>query len=569
MHQRTLLGRSGRTGVGSVEMELINHWLDFMPYYLASTPWSLLLLPLLSRWIPHHHAASADTNKLWEPGIELLIALLSGCSVMLLNALLFSDYYYPRGGVSSSDFEQYCSLTGFSQFGGVSPHHYDRFRVSSFLPGWLAVVLGVVDGLAVSNLLSAVGMGAGLYLWGRVLHSRLAGISAALLMCTTAPLVGLSRAVTFYPQWAALFVLSAAFSCLAMQRRTWITLVLGSTAVGLSLLIDVRGVLWSLAPIAVLLLAALREAPANTYASQNRPGEFKFGRIQWLSPAWMRRCCRLLCVVGPLALSAQTSKRYNHPTTTPLQMQVRSYVQDSKRLTGLQQSETLPGPGPQSNRGFVWGHSSLFELPGALLALVDLAEDNRMLAVQKEVTVNRTGRVLPWLPVILVCAAICSWMLRTQPWLLFAFWATAGTFFGALWKTSQVFLHMRMLGLSYAAIPLVMGIAYAVLVLTPLPKLPLPARLRQLTWTRVRPVVAFGVLYFAVQGNIPTFIAPVAPWRMATHDDTAYYDILRLLREEKHAARLEERECIMFLQQDAERGIPPEGRILPELMKVH
>lgn len=555
--------------VGDVEMELINHWLDFLPYYLASTPWSLLLLPLFSRWIPHHHSTSAEANKLWEPGIELLIALLSGCSVMILNALLFSDYYYPRGGVSSSDFEQYCSLTGFSQFGGVSPHHYDRFRVSSFLPGWLAVMLGIVDGLVVSNLLSVVGMGAGLYLWGRVFHSRLAGISAALLMCTTAPLVGLSRAVTFYPQWAALFVLSAALSCLAMQRRTWITLVLGSCAVGLSLLIDVRGILWSLAPLAVLVVAAFREAHPAVSAPVTRPSQAKGGRIQWLSHSWIRRCFRLMCVVGPLALSAQASKRYNHPTTTPLQMQVRSYVQDSKRLTGLHLRESPPGLGPRSNRGFVWGHSSLIELPGALLALVDLAVDNRILAVQREVTVNRTGRVLPWLPIIVVCVAICSGMLRTQPWLLFAFWATAGTFFAALWKTSQVFLHMRMLGLSYAAIPLVMGITYAVLVLTPLPKLPLPERLRQLTWTRVRPVVAFAVLYFAVQGNIPTFIAPVAPWRLAIHDDTAYYDILRLLREDRHADRLEERECIMFLQQDAERGIPPEGRILPELMRVH
>ena len=57
----------------------------------------------------------------------------------------------------------------------------------------MSTQLGIVNGLAAAAWASTAGIDLGLYVWGRALAGRAAGIAAAAIALTMAPIVGLSR----------------------------------------------------------------------------------------------------------------------------------------------------------------------------------------------------------------------------------------------------------------------------------------------------------------------------------------------------------------------------------------
>lgn len=524
------------------------HYLVFFgPYWLASTPFSLLGLVLLVRLMPAPSGSlSHALPESWSWPEELLLASCAGVWVTLTCLLVYSEYYLPGGGLISSDFEQYCALTGYAAEGTVSAHHYDRFRLASILPGGLAQAWGITDGLLGSSILSLWWLVVGLYLWARALMGRMAGLSACLVLCACAPLVSFTRTLTFYPQWSASFVLMAGLSCVAMRLGTPGSLLLASSAVGLSLLLDVRSILWALGPLALLGLVVLR-GPRT------------------------RLPLRMGLLLVPLLLSFYASQRYNHAHTTPLELQVSSYVSDSERLTRAHVTRETPTALPPGQRGFVWGHSDLRQLYPALLKLVAFQEQVQTFTDRSKLVLQRQQRLTPWLSLLGVAGVLSGWGLRRQPWMLLALVLSAGGFLAAYWKTAQVYMHVRMLSLAYPVLPLLLGLAFSVAISAPLRRRPTNSpETPTLTDPRrmLRPLVGLLLLQLGIQGSLPTYLSPVAAWRTPLIEDSGFHDMMAVAAGRRAALRDEEQRCLAFLRRDQSREIPAPGRLVPSLMQL-
>lgn len=536
-------------------METLSLWyhyiLFFGPYWLSMTPLSLLGMALLVRLVPAPVGVGSEEEEgRWSWGEELLLGSCAAVWVACTCLFIYSEYYLPGGGLISSDFEQYCTLTGYASHGQVGAHHYDRFRLSSLLPGGLARSVGITDGLLASSILSLWLLVVGLYLWGRALLGRLAGLSACLFLCACAPLVSFTRTLTFYPQWSASFVLMAGLSCVAMRVGSPFSLVLASSAVGLSLFLDVRSVLWALGPLALLVVVACR-AP--------------WRRLPW-------RCVLLLV---PLVLSFYASNRYNHAHTTALEHQVASYVDDSERLSRTHVTRETPTGLPPGRHGFVWGHSALWELVPALLTLVGYQERVQTFTHRSKLELQRQKLLHPWLPMLVGSVLLACWGLRRRPWMLLALVLSGGGFLGAYWKTAQVYMHVRMLSLAYPVLPLLLGLAFATVSLAPswawfrrATACGEPAETVSETRRFLRPWLGLLLLQLAIQGSVPTYLSPVASWRTPLVEDSGFLDMLDMVAGRRPALRDEEQRCLAFLQADQRIGFPATGHLMPSLMEL-
>ena len=513
--------------------------------------WPFLLLPLL--WcLP----ASGLGSRRWRTQVDWPIAVLLGIGMAWAHSVVLADHFLDAGRFFGSDFSRYCGSLGAMVSGNIDQWH----PASSKLPGFLTAPL--VPGLGVVDAMTWVAMAAGAvtacatYLWASALHSRTAGVAAALFTATLMPLVVLTRTLSFYPLQVGINALCLALSVAALSRPTRTRLVMGSVAVSVVLLMDVRGVLVAMPCILLLGLAVFRSRKSN-----------RIGPLVGL-------------VALPIWCSWMVAPAVYAPDSSSLEDQVmalnvnRDAVQN--RTPGIHFPKT----------DFRWGQSNPLAFPASLVELsknsASLKPYTRDLAKNQE---GRTDHVFPWFWPVLISLAVVVWNLRRMPWRLLALGVGLIPALTNLHTVIYIEFHLRFLAMAAPAVAVLLGVAFACLlghrgeeerdafrVQSPLSRLPAGSR----------EVVAFGILGVALFGAIPSWMSPnsargravpvgqigqALEWAASvdwTEDPPALWKNLEEFSKRTGESHTQEWEaCDVELRREMEEGISLGGRLFP------
>ena len=505
---------------------------------LWAAPWLLLVLPLLLRALPWGRG-EAEWAPSWR--IDLPLALVVSVAMAALCSAELSlplTEYFP---ISSSDFDQYCELTARVAEGDMIDYRGVRMTAPAWLPAMASRHLGLIDGLALQSFLALVVVCGGLYLWGLALHSRLAGLCAALLVGSVGPMAFLARDLSFYPVVVAGSVaLAAAVTASARFRGAWPALLVGLSACGL-LLSDVRGVLFAAPLVGLGLLFALVRART-----------------------WKGALVRLGLVFFPVLLSWFVAGAVVPQGTTGLERQAVMYADQavanaggSPSLLAQQRNTTL------HDSGFVWGHRSIAALPGTFLFLRQLTD--RIPAEVRGSEQNqrlRARHLRPWAVPGVVALCLCLTGLGRRPWRLLSLVLSAAPFLAMLWATGQVLPQERHLATALAVLPLIMGVAVAVLAEgAPSlgPRADAPAR-RWLPWRRA---LLLGAVLAGMMGWPPTWLGHWAGWRQGIVQS----EPRTMLQQLSRGQSLGDSHCVRALERDMDQPWWP-SRFYPRAHRV-
>ena len=272
----------------------------------------------------------------------------AGSDPMLVKDLLTSAI--------STDFMDYCGGLGSMLMDNEAGWPAKRSRAAAWLPATLADSVGILEGLALGAVLSTMLIGSGLYLWAQALGGRESGLMAVLTAMAMGPLVLLSHMLSYYPEMIAAFVLAAAAAAWAIRVRSILTMTLAGLAIGIVLLIDVRGLLWALPLLGGTALAAVlcdwrQDTPTNE-------------RI------WTRPLGLMMALFVPIVLSYQLGSWAFPEHTTSLELQTDLRPLFHKRgATGV---AFLPPY--ELDSAYRWGRSSIWEIPQTLGFLLDQSQ---------------------------------------------------------------------------------------------------------------------------------------------------------------------------------------------------
>lgn len=456
--------------------------------------WEPALSTLLA-WLPALlamlclRALSRPGREPWRTGPDLLLIGVVGLGAGLLHTLWLADFALLQANLSASpDFLEYCTSTDAVATGDDAGFSRNRSRAAGLLPGLLARRFGIEDGLLLAATASSGALCAGMVLWGRAAHSRLAGVAAALLVGAVGPLAVLGRTVTFYPEILAGLVLCSATGMAAWRWRTgWACLAAGAGA-GLALLLDQRGLIWALPTVGLGLAAALWG-----------PGR----RLRWGG-----QLRRLGALALPLWISFQLGA-WAFPDGA------RSLEELANPLRELQDRGFL-GPEadlrPRLPSRFVWGRTDPRGIPATLTTVAGLqALVPPEVAASDEAQEGRRWWVRPWEPVIAGSVFIVVLGLRRRPLLALAFAGLVLPY--ALSLESAVDLKRakpRFLANGMLFLPPLLAVGLAVLARGG------PERSRGPSGPPARRALLAGSLLvlLLVLGAIPSWLSPVAEWRI-------------------------------------------------------
>lgn len=455
---------------------------------LWAAPWLLLVLPLLLRALPWGRGA-LERPPAWRVDLPLGAA---AAVVVALSSTMFLSHplteYFP---LSAADFGQYCELVARVAVGDVEQHTGVRMPGPAVLPAALIPWVGLIDGLAIQSFLALVATCGGLYLWGLVLHGRLAGLCTVVLVGGILPLAFLSRDLSFYPVVVASSVVSAAGVASMVRFRGPSSAALTGLAVAVLLLTDVRGVLFAAPLLALSLLFSVVRARA-----------------------WRFALVRLALVLAPVVASWFVARAVVPSGLTGLQMQAVMYADQAVHNAGEDSGILAPLKArAEREPGFVWGHRSPIELAATFGFLRELTA--RIPPAVRDSEQNRRMRadhLTPWVLPGMVSLVICVLGLWRQRWRLAALLLCIGPFLSMLWATGQVLPQERHLATGLAVLPLLMGIAVAVLAGAHAgsgggDSAPAP---RSHPW---RYVLLVGAIAAALCGLPPTWLGHRAGWR--------------------------------------------------------
>ncbi len=433
----------------------------------------------------------------WQSRVDLPLALGTGAAVALLCGLWLARF--ALGGATaaaSPDFLEYCWSTAAAAAGTLDDVSRNRSLLAAAPSAVIGRQHGVLNGLLASAVLSTGLLASAVWLWARALHSRGAGMLAALAVGAVWPLCVLSRTLTYYPPIIALLALCAAGGAVALRWRTAAACAVAGTAAGLALLVDLRGLPWALCTVGLGALAALWG-----------PGRPRRGRRRRGGGGLLR----LGALALPLWLSFQAGPAAYLPGTRTLEDQMHTLL--DLRKMGISVTRTVPRP--RSDAGFVWGRSDLRGLPATLRFVA--AEGQLVPPALREalhVVDHRRARVDPWLPVALGALAAALVGLRRRPAALLAAAGTALPFVLALDNAIVVKQsHPRFLANALPFLPVLLGVGAASLAgLEGRPRRSLAATL-------------LGLLL--VLGVLPSMLSPTADWRRDLQTTQAELDRAR------------------------------------------
>ncbi len=486
------------------------------------TPMLLLTVALCLRLLP----LRADRHEPWRTPVDLGLALGLGLLTMAVKAWWLAPYAL-MDGTDTSDIAHVCSTVESLRdldAGGVR-----RQPGAALLPALLSRPLGLFDGVAAGALLSTAALGAAQFLWARVLHSRLAGVAAAIFSCAFSCYVIMPRYLTFYPESVAAYALCAAAVAAALRWRNLMTLGLAGAGVGLTLAVDHTGLLYALVPLALAGLVAMAVP--------------------------LRRIPLRLAVLTLPILLSWFGARLITPASMP--------TLEDKALLFTMDNVGHPVPRPQQP-GYNWGRSGPLGMTRALWTLARLSREEpdpeaplvkaRRLAHEPA----RAAQVVPWIPVALVALLLAGVALRRRPWELAGQAALLLPFAALLWTAANTQALPKYLMAPMLPLPVLLGVAWAWLAHRrredarekaggPLRRLAAPA-------------VTAAVLTLMVTGAVPGWLAPDASRRLAMSTDPSFYQVYTHDPEDR-SARLEA--CFRLFQADQRRGVPARSRLFP------
>ena len=342
--------------------------------------------------------------------------------------------------------------------------------------------LGIIDGLLAGAFVGQGLVGAGLYLWGRALHSRLAGMAAAVLAASLLPVAVLGRTLTFYPVIVGVLTLSTGMVAVAWRWRGLRTALLGGIGVALALLIDPRGLLWGLSLGGILLVAVLLRG-------------------------WDRKPRRGLTrvVLGLAAVSlpiwlAWTEADRAYPVGTTTLEALGDPVKGWETRIPIRSDPNVPMT-PAS--GYVWGQSPLSHIPDTLRFLRRQSKRTPDEVRLSERTLSAKAHFLtPYMSWAVGGLLLAMVALVRRPGRLLLLLGTAVPFVVVLQGAVDMrYAGLRFLGNGMVCLPLWIGLGIATLA---------GAGARQ---TPLRTLAVLGLLLTTVLGVLPTDLSPAAAWR--------------------------------------------------------
>ncbi|MGC6510491.1 MAG: hypothetical protein ACON4U_18885 [Myxococcota bacterium] len=436
-----------------------------MLYFLLA----LILLGAVSRHGKHFHSFD---------GVAIIVCLAFGWLAAMVQApaLVPASYF-------ETDFADYC--IGIIALGNEEiPIPPKRTRLAALLPYLFSTQLGIVNGLAAAAWASTAGIGLGLYFWGRALAGRAAGIAAAAIALTMAPIVGLSRFINYYPEIVLCFVWAAAWLAMAFTDKKPHRLFWAGLGVAFCLLIDSRGLIWALPYAGASVLAIVQRKGLN-------------GKV------WA-----FLFFALPIYCSWYVGWWSYELYSSPLEKQI-----DVRPLfVGFDEDNPMLKPPWNYPSQFVWGWSPITQLP----------ETIRFLWVQKNIPAPqgfldwqnalklKTDYFQVWRQFALWAGAISMLSLWSKPWKMIGLLSSLTPFIAAfIGIETMVEQHIRFFTHALPAVALLGGVACAQFLYVG-DRFSLFQKPISYAWR----ISLFGTLsLLLVLGVWPTWISPKADWR--------------------------------------------------------
>ena len=463
--------------------------------------WTAFLGPVAVRFARQRRWFRPWPDRLsWH---DALLAVALGIGVAVLAGGWLAPFSVPASrALGSPDFGEYCALIDLYLEGRLHEWGINRSRAAGAIAGLTVPYLGIFDALLFSAMCSLALIVAGTYIWARALHSRSAGVAAAVLVGAVGPLAAMGRTLTFYPVITAGLTLACAGAAAAARWRTPFALLLAGLGSGIALLVDARGLIWAVPCVGIAALAALM-GPA-------RPGVPRWRGLGW----------RSLALALPLVWSFQLGKWAYPPLARTLEGHVGIYQELRERGVTLPPWEHPTGRDSQ----YRWGRSDPRHIPWTLLFVADqgrwVPDWYRELPQVKEGW-QRTGA--PWLAPFLAATIAALVGLRRRPWLALVMVGTTLPFMVSLnGAVVMKYGHLRFVASALPFLPVVLGVGMGVIAEGSLPK---RSRFRG-DEPPTRPValaLLTAILVACVAGAIPTFLSPEAPWRMIWHNGEAAF----------------------------------------------
>ena len=447
---------------------------------------TLTAIALCTVWarITQPNSASPTPARSTPLGLELLIAVGFASLFAVLTGLQFPKYHIIGGDYSEIDVAGYCRSLGSLRDGVPADWGAKHSPLAGLLLLEPTRQIGILGALTGGALVSASVLGLGIYIWARIAGGRVAGACAVLLAAANQTFVGLARSPSFYPETTALCVLGVAGVAAALRWRTVPALLVGACGAGLILVADVRFCtvgLWCAGLVGICAgIGPVRALPT-----------------------------RLLCVIGPLALSswaaglAHTAVMGDRPPAGVV-VQALGYLKDVHGFAA-------PAPQWIAARDFAWGVSPLGSLPGALTALATLAASvPRSAAEGATELAARAAWLTPWAIPMVVAFGAAIPLIRRRPSAWFAAFAPAFPLLLNLYVVFHTFAQPTYFTLGMSALPVILGVGIAAA--------------GGERWSHKPSIALIGLLTLAVLGVIPGFLSPVAPWRVPYVDRNRVYD---------------------------------------------
>lgn len=413
--------------------------------------------------------------------------------------------------------QRYCDCVGVVRDGAFDRYVRIHSILPALLPGALSVHFGVLDGLLYTSMFATFLAIVGLYVWGCALGGRLSGILSALFFAAIAPLSVIVRQPTFYPEITAVFIWTMASTALAVRYATPASFFLSGSSIALSLLIDLRGLLWA-APALIMNLSVC---------------VYELVRPRWHGVRY--RMLMIFAFVIPIFLSFPVGRLVYLPGTIPLERQVALSIEDQARWLGIEHYRDRAYMAQFRHGGYVWGWSSPRSWVEAILSvkkqrddLVDSLQDIPAAKMSKIGTVW-SRHVSPFLGILSVSLIVIFIYDFRDKRSLLAVIASMSIPLLMITESAQFLTMVRHIQSPIAVVPVIVGVAITRFVPTGgvlEPKLLGPALWK--VWLRPAFVVVSCVLI--VTGVVRSYVSPQAVWRVPLIADTTIRHILNVAR---------------------------------------
>jgi hypothetical protein len=420
-----------------------------------------------------------STNPWLSWPIDLLIAVVCGLGFWWVA---FEDLgrAHMLAPWNTADISDYCNGLLHLLDEPDVPWSIKRSKITAWAALPLAKSVGIMSSLRWSSAVATVLVGGGLYLWGRLIAGRTAGLLSSIAGLAFSPLVLLPRILTLYPMVSAFFVLGAVGVTTGIVKRNPRSLVWAGAGIGLALLGDVRGLVWAVPWMVGALLAVL-------YSSHRKQA------LSWL--------------FAPLVLSFLVG-HFSY-TDNAVSFEAQLDVRPLFEMYGSIDPAHQPPYGTGGD--FVWGHSGPWRLPQTgwfvLQQLALTPPEGFPPDVSRFATDNH---IAPMVPIWFLAGALALLGLLGRPRAFVATVVTVAPFAVAFHgQQGMAEIRVRFLCQIMPALALLVGVGLGRLV----DGFPGPWRRFAGCSHPLRSIIAGGVLFAIVTGEVSTDASPWARWR--------------------------------------------------------